>query len=157
MTFYRGMYKKELFLTDRWLSLLEEAGIATVTITLMKDVAKAVKPPRSMYLKFPFGSPMGRPDDVEKQITVLKTALQLLEQIDSPGTIIEPNVKYGFVYMEVARESDTYSRRHWTVGATVSQYVSSRFFLMKVVPLNSNESSPLCEMAYRLRDVFSVR
>lgn len=60
----------------------------------MKDVAESVKPPRSMFLKFPFGSPMGKPSDVENQTFVLKTALQALETIETPGTIIEPEIKY---------------------------------------------------------------
>jgi len=74
--------------------VLEESGIPTVTLTLMKDVAAAVKPPRSVYLKFPFGSPTGRPNDVEKQTLVLETALQALETIDKPGTILEPDFRY---------------------------------------------------------------
>lgn len=60
----------------------------------MKDVAEAVKPPRSMLLKFPFGSPLGKPGDVENQILVLKTALGALETIEIPATIIEPIIKY---------------------------------------------------------------
>ncbi len=74
--------------------MLEESDIATVTITVMKDVAQAVKPPRSIYVKFPFGSPMGRPGDEEKQCMLLKAALQALEQVRSPGTILEPEIKY---------------------------------------------------------------
>jgi len=60
----------------------------------MKDVAESVKTPRSMFLKFPFGSPLGKPGDVENQTLVLKTALEALETIEIPGTIIEPLIKY---------------------------------------------------------------
>ncbi len=66
-----------------------------MTVTMMKDVALAVKPPRSMYLKFPFGSPMGRPGDVQKQTAVLKAMLDGLITIDTPGMILEPSLSYG--------------------------------------------------------------
>jgi hypothetical protein len=38
----------------------------------MKDVAQSVKPPRSVFLKFPFGSPLGKPGDAATQTHVLK-------------------------------------------------------------------------------------
>ena len=74
--------------------VLEEHGIATVTLTLMKDVAQSVKPPRSIFLRFPFGSPMGKPGDTTNQIKVLKTALEALEKIETPASIIETEIKY---------------------------------------------------------------
>jgi len=74
--------------------VLEEKGIATVTLSLMRDVSERVKAPRTVLLKFPFGSPLGKPGDIETQTTVLKTALSALEKIDTAGTIIEPKIRY---------------------------------------------------------------
>jgi D-proline reductase (dithiol) PrdB len=74
--------------------VLEEQGIATVTLAAMRDVVEAVKPPRAVLLKFPFGSPLGRPGDADKQSEVIKTALSLLETADAGGVIAEPDIRY---------------------------------------------------------------
>ena len=38
---------------------VESAGIPTIGITLQKEVTRRVKPPRALYLRYPFGHPMG--------------------------------------------------------------------------------------------------
>lgn len=74
--------------------VLEEHGIATVTLSAMRDVAEAVLAPRAVFLPFPFGSPMGRPKDTAKQTAVLRAVLAALEEIQVPGTIIEARIPY---------------------------------------------------------------
>lgn len=66
---------------------LERRGIATVALALLREVAEAVRPPRSLLVPFPHGYPLGRPDDAELQHRVLEAALDLLEE---PG--LEPPV-----------------------------------------------------------------
>jgi hypothetical protein len=69
---------------------IEVAGIPTIGITLQKEVTQKVKPPRALYLRYPFGHPMGEAFAVAQQRAILLAALGALETITRPGTIVEP-------------------------------------------------------------------
>jgi len=69
---------------------IEARGIPTIGITLQKEVTRKVKPPRALYLRYPFGHPMGEAFDVAQQRTILLVALEALATITTPGTILEP-------------------------------------------------------------------
>ncbi len=59
---------------------IERAGIPTVVIALLREVAIAVRPPRALFVPFPHGYPLGRPGDAGLQSRVLLAALRLLER-----------------------------------------------------------------------------
>lgn len=63
---------------------LEEAGIATVSLTLLPEVTKKVQPPRAMSVPFPFGYPLGKPGDRTLQRRIIVEALALLARMDLP-------------------------------------------------------------------------
>ncbi len=69
---------------------IEAEGVPTIGITLQKEVTKRVKPPRALYLRYPFGHPLGEAFDVRQQRTILLEALGALETMEEPGTILEP-------------------------------------------------------------------
>lgn len=69
---------------------IEAKGVPTIGITLQKEVTKKVKPPRALYLRYPFGHPLGKPFQVRQQRTILLDALKALETMKEPGTILEP-------------------------------------------------------------------
>jgi D-proline reductase (dithiol) PrdB len=69
--------------------VIEEAGIATVSITFRKEITELVKPPRALYLKFPPGKPLGNPGDKVMQMAIIHDALDALKTIKQPGTIID--------------------------------------------------------------------
>ena len=69
---------------------VEKVGIPTIGVTLQKEITRRVKPPRALYLRYPFGHPMGEAFAVRQQRAVLLAALEALETITEPGTIIEP-------------------------------------------------------------------
>jgi D-proline reductase (dithiol) PrdB len=69
---------------------IEAGGIPTIGITLQKAVTEAVKPPRTLSLRYPFGHPLGEALHVRQQRTILLEALRALETIREPGTILEP-------------------------------------------------------------------
>ena len=50
-----------------------------------------VKPPRAMFLRYPFGHPLGEAFQVKQQGTILLEALKALETIKEPGAILEPD------------------------------------------------------------------
>jgi hypothetical protein len=63
-------------------SIIEKAGIPTVGLSLLQMVTKKVRPPRSLYVPFPFGYPLGRPNDPKLQHQIVRGALGLLESQD---------------------------------------------------------------------------
>jgi hypothetical protein len=58
---------------------LERQGIATVVLQLLREVAERVRPPRALFVPFPHGYPMGKPEDPAQQHAVLEAALRILE------------------------------------------------------------------------------
>ena len=67
---------------------IEAEGIPTVSISLLKEIAKRVQPPRTLWVPFPMGYPLGEPGRPETQERVLLAALNLLTQ-HSTGPILE--------------------------------------------------------------------
>ena len=63
---------------------IEETGLPTVTIALIREHAQRVKPPRTLWVPFPFGFALGNPDDPPFQQKVLSAALGLLAENDTP-------------------------------------------------------------------------
>jgi hypothetical protein len=57
---------------------LEAQGIATTSISMVREHTEKVKPPRALFVPFPFGHALGRPNDPELQHRVLRAALDLL-------------------------------------------------------------------------------
>jgi hypothetical protein len=63
---------------------LEEAGLVTVGISLVREHTEKLKPPRALWVPFPFGLPVGHPDDAAEQRAVLDALLALLDEPDVP-------------------------------------------------------------------------
>lgn len=68
---------------------LERRGIATVAIQLLRAIAEAVRPPRALLVPFPFGYPLGAPNDPALQRQVTEEALALLEVEAEPPLLRE--------------------------------------------------------------------
>jgi D-proline reductase (dithiol) PrdB len=64
--------------------VLEAEGIATVSISLVREYSEKVKPPRVLFTPFPFGAPCGTPGDKAQQEAVLHAAFALLEASSGP-------------------------------------------------------------------------
>jgi hypothetical protein len=65
-------------------SVLEQAGIATVALSLIRQQVETTRPPRALHCEFPLGRPLGRPGDVPLQRRVLDAAFALLEADSGP-------------------------------------------------------------------------
>ena len=63
---------------------LEAQGIATTSISMVREHTEKVKPPRGLFVPFPFGHALGRPNDPELQHRVLRAALDLLGEPAGP-------------------------------------------------------------------------
>ena len=68
---------------------LEEEGIATVAIALIRPQAENTKPPRALWVPFELGRPFGPPSDAAFQKRVLLTALGMLVEGGGPVRIID--------------------------------------------------------------------
>jgi hypothetical protein len=67
---------------------LEWRGISTVCIELLREVAEAVCPPRSLFVPFDHGHPLGRLHDAGMQHAVIEAALTLLERTDAEPPLL---------------------------------------------------------------------
>ena len=65
---------------------IEKAGIPTVTITMMPDLATKTRVSRVLGVEFPFGQAFGMIDDIAMQRAVAEAAVQLLENAIEPET-----------------------------------------------------------------------
>jgi D-proline reductase (dithiol) PrdB len=68
---------------------VEKRGLATITISMAKEFTEQVKMPRVLYIRFPYGHPLGEPGNRDMQRSVLMEALKALSSIREPGTTIE--------------------------------------------------------------------
>jgi glycine/betaine/sarcosine/D-proline reductase family selenoprotein B len=66
-------------------SIIEKAGIPTVSISLLMEVTRQVDPPRVLVVDRPLGYPLGEPDNAELQKRIMLAALSLLSvKVDQP-------------------------------------------------------------------------
>ena len=66
---------------------LEEEGIATVAISLIRPQTEKTRPPRALWVPFELGRPFGPPSDATFQKRVILAALRMLERGDGPVVI----------------------------------------------------------------------
>lgn len=63
---------------------IEDAGVPTTLIALIKEHAEAMRPPRALWTTFELGRPVGAPEDADFQKRVIRAALDLLERPSGP-------------------------------------------------------------------------
>jgi hypothetical protein len=68
---------------------LEEEGIATVAIALIRPQTENTKPPRALWVPFELGRPFCPPSDAEFQKRVLLAALNMLVEGGGPIRIVD--------------------------------------------------------------------
>jgi len=66
---------------------IEEEGIPTVAISLVRPQTENTRPPRALWVPFELGRPFGPPSDPQFQKRVIMAALQLLERQAGPVVI----------------------------------------------------------------------
>ncbi|MBW2141299.1 MAG: hypothetical protein JRG97_09550, partial [Deltaproteobacteria bacterium] len=70
-----------------WTHYLEEEGLATAHISLVREHTETIRPPRALWVTFEMGRPLGVPNDPDFQKRVLRATLKLLEA--SSGPVLE--------------------------------------------------------------------
>jgi hypothetical protein len=61
---------------------LERRGIATTSVTMLREVTEKVRTPRALAVPYALGYPLGKPGDAVLQTRILRAAFALL---DVPG------------------------------------------------------------------------
>ena len=70
---------------------LEEEGLATTQISLIREHTEKIKPPRALWVPFELGRPLGVPGDAVWQTRVLRAVLELLEVPTGPVLVDFPD------------------------------------------------------------------
>jgi hypothetical protein len=99
--------------------------MATVSISLVREHTEKLRPPRALFVPFPFGAPFGRALDPEQQHRVLRAALELLQaptgpvlrelddDLDAPASPVQASaVEPAAPALDVATEVTTMRRYH---------------------------------------------
>jgi D-proline reductase (dithiol) PrdB len=74
--------------------VVEEAGIPTISLSLLPFITRKVKVPRALAVEFPFAHPLGKPFDKEQQLKIINDAFNGLKSISEPGTILDLPYKW---------------------------------------------------------------
>ena len=86
---------------------IEKVGIPTIGISIVRSYTEKVKPPRTIYLHWPFGHPLGEPFNIAQQITVLEFAFDALYSFLEPGLIVDIDLNW---------KSENYTVPDWLEG-----------------------------------------
>jgi len=68
---------------------IEAAGIPTIGVSIVRKYSEEVQPPRTVFLRWPYGHPFGEPGNAPQQRAVLRAALKALAEVTEPGTIVD--------------------------------------------------------------------
>jgi hypothetical protein len=70
--------------------VFEQAGLATIGLSIVRSQAERARAPRMLHCEFPLGRPLGRPGDPPFQRRVLNAAFALLPRMDVPVLVDFP-------------------------------------------------------------------
>ena len=68
---------------------IEKAGIPTIGVSIVREYTEKVQPPRTVYVKWPFGHPLGEPGNIKQQRAVVLEAFRVLYAATTPGEIVD--------------------------------------------------------------------
>ena len=66
---------------------IERAGIPTVAQVYLREAAERIRPPRALWVPFPHGYALGKPNDAALQLDVLRQTFALLGDA-GPGPVL---------------------------------------------------------------------
>jgi hypothetical protein len=72
----------------------EQAGLSTVTVTMMPYWADKLGTPRTLGVEVPFGHAFGMPNDAQMQMSIVRAALTLLQNANEPGAMSELEIEW---------------------------------------------------------------
>ena len=73
---------------------IEAAGVPTIIIAALPPVVRQAGTPRAVAPMVPMGANAGEPHNVEMQTGIVTDTLKLLEELESPGSIVPLPYEY---------------------------------------------------------------
>ncbi|MCK5236719.1 MAG: hypothetical protein KAR06_07015 [Deltaproteobacteria bacterium] len=67
--------------------VIEASGVPTVGISIMRKLTEMVRPPRTVFVHYPMGHPLGEPFKTKQQRAITLDALNELTEAKEPGII----------------------------------------------------------------------
>ena len=64
---------------------VEARGIPTVSVTMLENVTRKIRPPRALSVPYPLGYPLGEPGNRSLQTEILHAMLAMLPRTDLPA------------------------------------------------------------------------
>jgi hypothetical protein len=86
--------------------VFEEHGLVTTSISMVREHTEKVKPPRALFVPFPFGHPLGEANAPELQTRVMRAAFTLLNEAQAPVLVDYPEDIYLGQDINLAQASD---------------------------------------------------
>lgn len=74
--------------------VFDEAGLSTISLTLVKEITRQVKPSRALFVEHPFGFTFGNLGERDLQRQILMDCLRAAEQITTPGAIMDLSYRW---------------------------------------------------------------
>ena len=75
-----------------------------------------MKTPRAVFIDYPLGQTAGRAGDKQEQLSVIDKALEAIEKIDDPGTIVDS----GLLWEDGSRWKDSAMKPETSEGKQLS-------------------------------------
>ncbi len=72
----------------------ERVGIATVSLSIVREITEKTPPPRALFMRWPFGHALGEAGNREQQLHVLVLAFQFLFEAETPGEICDSGLRW---------------------------------------------------------------
>ena len=63
---------------------IERENIATVSLSLLREVTSVIRPPRALFVPYKMGYPLGEANNPELQLRIIVAGLKLLTRNDVP-------------------------------------------------------------------------
>ena len=92
---------------------MEAEGLATTIVSLVRLHSETTQPPRSLFVPFELGRPLGPPNNPALQRRVLESALALLKRDDGPSVLVD------FDHLDDATEID----QNWVPPSDVPVHI----------------------------------
>lgn len=73
---------------------IEEAGIPTIIIAALPPVVRQTGTPRAVAPLVPMGANAGEPNNKEMQTAIVKSTLEEMMKMDSPGKVVSLPFEY---------------------------------------------------------------
>lgn len=126
---------------------LEAAGLATTGISLVREHSEQMRPPRTLWVPFELGRPLGVPGDAAFQHRVILAALKLLRATSGPVLAD---------YEEEAPPIDEHSAGGWACPVSFAAPLANDNELPAAVSAEVQALAPWYELSVRTRERTTV-